>query len=290
MSIFEHLATGTTTVCRCWAVRRRDGVTLGFTDHDENLSFEGIDFRADTGMTARAFQQSTGLAVDNTEAVGALSDESIRAADIEAGRFDEASVTMWLVNWAHPSERSVRFTGSIGEIVRSGESFRAELRGLAERLNKPQGLVFQRTCSAVLGDSRCKVDLGRAEYRADVEIEDVTDGKTFTFETFPSFKGGWFERGVFQLLDGSGEGLAGHIKVDRRTLGTGRRIVLWQAIRANVQRGNRVRLLAGCDKRAETCRAKFGNMVNFRGFPSMPGEDWLMAYPTDRVPNDGGRL
>lgn len=290
MSIFDHLATGATTICRCWAVHRRDGMELGFTDHDEDLSFEGITFRADTGMTARAFQQSTGLSVDNTEAVGALSHDAIREADIEAGRFDDASVTMWLVNWAKPSQRSIRFVGTIGEIVRAGEGFRAELRGLAERLNKPQGQVFQRTCSAVLGDGRCRMDLGRSEYRATVEVETVSDGKTFLFETFPTFKGGWFERGVLEVLNGAGAGLKGHIKADRKTTGTGRHVALWQAMRARIEPGDRVRLSAGCDKRADTCRGKFDNMVNFRGFPSIPGEDWLMAYPNDRVPSNGGKL
>jgi uncharacterized phage protein (TIGR02218 family) len=289
MSIFEHLATGTTTVCRCWAVLRRDGVKLGFTDHDEDLSFQGIAFRADTGMTARAFVQSTGLAVDNTEGIGALSDDAIREADIQAGRYDGASVTMWLVNWADTSQRSVRFAGSIGEIVRSGDSFRAELRGLTEGLNKPQGFVFQRTCSAVLGDHRCRVDLDRSEYRAEVEIEQVSDAKTFTFATFPTFKGGWFERGMLAVLDGDGAGLSGHIKVDRTT-GSGRRIVLWQSIQAELKPGERIHVLAGCDKLFRTCRNKFDNIMNFRGFPSIPGEDWLMAYPNDRTPNNGGRL
>lgn len=288
MTIHEHLASGTTTICRCWAVRRRDGVTLGFTDHDEDLAFDDIVFRADTGMTARAFQQSTGLSVDNSEAVGALSDDAIRDADIEAGRFDDASVTMWLVNWRKPDERSIRFSGTIGEIVRSGESFRAELRGLTENLNKPQGLVYQRTCSAVLGDHRCRVDLDQSQFCAVVDIDRVDDGKTFTFRSFPSFEGGWFERGVLTVVDGAGAGLSGHIKVDRTT-GAGRRIVLWQAIQANLTQGDTIRLTAGCDKRAESCKAKFDNFSNFRGFPSIPGEDWLMAYPSDRVPNDGGR-
>lgn len=289
MSIFEHLATRTTTVCRCWAVRRRDGVTLGFTDHDRNLAFDGIEFRADTGMTARAFQQSTGLAVDNTEAVGALSDDSIRKADIDAGRFDDATVTMWIVSWTRPQERSVRFAGTIGEIVRAGDGFRAELRGLTEALNRPQGLVFQRTCSAVLGDRRCGVDLERPEFRTEVAIERIADGKTFTFDTFPEFEGGWFERGVLRVIEGDGAGLSGHVKVDRRA-GSGRRIVLWQSIRADLRPGDRVLLVAGCDKLPQTCKAKFGNFINFRGFPSIPGEDWLMAYPSDRLPNDGGKL
>ncbi|MDP4605186.1 MAG: phage BR0599 family protein, partial [Erythrobacter sp.] len=37
---------------------------------------------------------------------------------------------------------------------------------------------------------------------------------------------------------------------------------------------------AGCDKQFATCRAKFGNGVNFRGFPSIPGDDTIVRYPT----------
>ncbi len=43
----------------------------GFTDHDTELSFEGgVVFQPETGMTAAALAQSTGLSVDNTEALG----------------------------------------------------------------------------------------------------------------------------------------------------------------------------------------------------------------------------
>jgi uncharacterized phage protein (TIGR02218 family) len=280
---------GATTVCRCWALRRRDGLVLGFTDHDRDLAFEGVVFRADTGMTARAFQQSTGLAVDNSEAVGALSDGAIRAADLRAGRFDGATVTMWLVNWRDPAQRSIRFQGSIGEVVRTDGAFRAELRGLTEGLNKPQGVVYQRTCSAVLGDSRCRVDLAAPEFRAEVDVDGIDEGKTFVFRTFPVYAAGWFRGGTLTVLSGAAAGIVAHIKSDRLA-GVGRRVVLWEAIRSTIVSGDAVRLVAGCDKRPETCRTKFANFVNFRGFPSIPGEDWLMAYPTDRVPNDGGRL
>ena len=64
-----HLAGGATTTCYCWAVARRDGVVLGFTDHDRDLSFEGVVFRADTGLTAGALQHLSGLAVDNAESI-----------------------------------------------------------------------------------------------------------------------------------------------------------------------------------------------------------------------------
>ena len=128
--LLAHLAGGVTTLCRAWAVQRKDGTLLGFTDHDRDLRFDGIVFRAGTGMTARALVQTTGLAVDNSEAVGALSSDAVTEADLMAGRYDAAEVRCWLVNWTDVAQRLLQFRGSLGEIVRSGGAFRAELRGL----------------------------------------------------------------------------------------------------------------------------------------------------------------
>jgi hypothetical protein len=68
-NLYAHLETGVTTVCRAWAVTRTDGLVLGFTDHDQDLEFGAVTFRAETGLTARSLQQQTGLSVDNTEAI-----------------------------------------------------------------------------------------------------------------------------------------------------------------------------------------------------------------------------
>ena len=136
-----HLEGGLTTLCRAWRITRADGEVLAFTDHDQPLRFDGVDFRADAGLSARALAQSTGLSVDNTQAVGALSDAAIREDEIEQGRFDGAEVVSWLVNWADVSQRWVRFRGTIGEIVRVDGLFRAELRGLTEALNRTLGRV-----------------------------------------------------------------------------------------------------------------------------------------------------
>jgi len=44
--LLSHLETGFTTVCRCWSILRTDGVKLGFTDHDVDLVFDGLTYRA----------------------------------------------------------------------------------------------------------------------------------------------------------------------------------------------------------------------------------------------------
>jgi hypothetical protein len=46
---------------------------------------------------------------------------------------------------------------------------------------------------------------------------------------------------------------------------------------------------AACDKRWRTCVEMFGNGVNFRGFPTAPGEDFLTLYPSEGERHDGGK-
>ncbi|MGE3292612.1 MAG: phage BR0599 family protein, partial [Geminicoccaceae bacterium] len=47
---------------------------------------------------------------------------------------------------------------------------------------------------------------------------------------------------------------------------------------------------AGCDKRMETCGAKFANTANFRGFPHIPGQDAVLRYATKDGGHEGGVL
>ncbi|WP_414897406.1 DUF2163 domain-containing protein [Rhodovulum sp. YEN HP10] len=288
-TFLAHLESGATTLARAWALVRRDGVVLGFTDHDRDLVFGGITFRADTGMTARALSQTTGLSVDNSAAVSALSSEAITEEDISAGRYDGAGLRIWLVNWREPEQHALIFTGTLGEMTRTAGAFEAELRGLAEGLNQPQGQIYQAPCGAVLGDGACRFDTGQEGFSTVLAAVSVTGRRAFRFEGLSGFAAHWFEQGRLEVVSGPAAGLAGAIKGDREENGL-RVIELWSEIRGPIGAGDTLRLIAGCDRRAETCRSKFDNFLNFRGFPDIPGEDWLMSYPTRAGVNDGGSL
>ena len=287
--LLAHLASGATTVCRAWSVSRTDGVVLGFTDHDRDLEFEGIRFAADTGLTARALEQVTGMAADKSEAMGVLSSDAVTERDIAAGRYDGAEVRVWLVNWADPGERMLEFAGRTGDITRAGGSFRVELRGLTDALNRTVGRVFQGGCDAALGDTRCRFDLSIPGYRTEAEILWIEEGYRLGFAPMDGFADRWFERGELRILDGEGAGQAALVRMDRR-LDAAREISIWSAFGVAPRAGDRVALVTGCDKRAATCRDKFDNFLNFRGFPHIPGEDWLTSYPTSANSRSGGRL
>ncbi|ARO14279.1 phage protein [Ketogulonicigenium robustum] len=265
-----------TTRCTAWAITRADGTTLGFTDHDADLTFAGLTFRAASGMTASTLAQGSGLSVDNAEGFGTLTADAMREADIRAGHFDGADVKIWQVNWQAPAVRQQIFHGTLGEITLEGGAWRAELRGAAEALSRPLGRSYQRGCAAVLGDAACGFDLSTPGFTADTTLRSATETRL----TLPAIDAAprWFERGQVQILSGAAAGLTATIKTDEAA-GDTRILTLWSPLAITPEPDAQIRLLPGCDKRMATCRAKFGNLPNYRGFPHIPGEDWLRAIP-----------
>lgn len=287
--MLAHFKTGATTICRCWRVERADGVVMGFTDHDGDLEIDGMTYQASTGFDAAALQTSAGLSVDNSAAVGALSAAGITEADIGKGKYDGAGIVQILVNWQDSTQSLVIFRGTLGEVARGDGSFEVELRGLAEDLNHAIGRSYLRQCDRRLGDAKCGVDVSDAAFSGAGVIDRVDATPEIYISGAGDFDDGWFSHGRLEWITGPNAGLVSDISSDR--LDGGLRIIdLWQQTHYPVNQGDEVRLIAGCDKLASTCKAKFANFVNFRGFPHLPGEDWATAYPVSTNPNNGGSI
>ena len=280
--------SGATTHCRCWRVDRVFGGPLGFTDHDRNLVFGGAIFEAEAGFEASGVERGLGLAIDNASASGALRSDRITNEDIESGAYDGAEIRQWLVDWREPSNRMLVFRGEIGEVRRGAVAFEVELRGLAERLNRPLGRHFLNNCDAALGDARCKVDVGDAAFRGEGAVAETEDARTVRVLDIGGFEDGWFDEGVVEWRTGVLAGRKSAVATHRK--GGGVRLAMTADMTPAPAPGDAFTVIAGCDKRYETCAAKFANTVNFRGFPFIPGDGWVAAYPVEGGVYDGGSL
>jgi uncharacterized phage protein (TIGR02218 family) len=288
-ALAAHLAGGVTTMAYCWKVTRRDGTVLGFTEHDRDIIYGGTTFEAAAGFTATQIQQSLGLAVDNLEAQGALSSLSITESDLLAGRYDDAAIALYWVNWADPGMGVTVARGNLGEVKRQGLAFAAELRSLANRMNQTVGQTYQRTCSAVLGDARCTVNVAQAAYQATGTIQTAGLTRVFDVSGLSSYAADWFTAGLVRFTAGANDGLTFEIKTHARTAGTDS-IELWTAPELPLAVGDAATFTTGCRKDLGTCRSKFDNIVNFRGFPHIPGVDAVARYPTSDAAASGGSL
>jgi uncharacterized phage protein (TIGR02218 family) len=284
------LDSGVTTLARCWLITRNDGVMQGFTDHDGDIVVNDVTCRAGSGLTASEASAQLGLAIGGTELSGALSDETLTEADLAAGRYDAATVEIWLVDWSEPSLKVKLNAGVLGEVRREGAAFTAELRGLAYRFAEDCGRLYTKTCNADLGDGRCTVDLATPAMRGEGSIAELTATSVFRADGLGDYADDWFTAGRLAWTGGANAGQAVEVK-SHRVEGGVVTLELWQAMPEPLAAGDTFYVTAGCDKHFDTCVAKFNNAVNFRGFPHIPGNDFVIRYPIEGEPgHDGGSL
>ncbi|MGY6704709.1 DUF2163 domain-containing protein [Roseinatronobacter sp.] len=278
-----HLASGATTLAWCWRITRADGQVFGFTDHDRPLQFDGTSFESEAGLIPSELRHGSDMAVDAQDAEGVLSSERITETDIADGRWDNAGVEVFRVNWRDTSQRVLLRRGSIGDIRRGRVSFVAEVRSMAHVLNQQVGRVFQNSCDAALGDARCKVDLEAAAFKGSGAITELFRDRAFVVSGLSAFDAGLFSRGTITWISGANTGRRAEIsrhEVSNDIV----RIILLEAPVRPAATGDAFTIRAGCDKRRETCHDRFANIANYRGFPDIPGQDAVTRYAT----KDGG--
>lgn len=283
-----HLQRDCTTLCHCWRVTRRDGQAFGFTDHDRSLNVDGTVYEPQSGFAQTEARATLGMAIDTVDVEGALSSEVLAEEDIAAGLFDGAEVETLLVNWSDPTQFATLRKASIGKIVRADGRFVAELESLAASLDRPNGRCLRRECDARLGDARCGIDLGDSRFNGAGSVIAVDAPASLRVSGLGGFEADWFAFGEITWTSGWLAGRTGAVAGHRTAQGV--TVLTLPAAEPLPAPGDGFTIVAGCDKRFGTCKAKFANPVNFRGFPHLPGNDAAYGYAADGMVFDGGAL
>ena len=284
-----HIFGEATTLCRCWIIESSDGTKLGFTDHDETINLLGIACEGSGGMETSHIEERLGFAVNSAEVSGALTSGRITGEDISAGRYDDALVSTYLVNWQDPEQHFLDRKHLVGQIVREDSYFRLELRGLTAVLDQSAGDHFVSRCQASLGDSRCGASIESGIFNGAGQVTKVHNSTMFDALGLGGFAGAWFRSGKLVWTGGANINkrveLLDHIaNADTVTLH------LWQKMPAPVAVGDTFNVTAGCDKGFQTCKLKFENQLNFRGFPHIPGNNNALRVANSNGSHDGGPI
>ena len=265
-------AAGSTTLARCWRFTRTDGHVTTVTTCAKDLLVNGELYVSRLGVTPSALEQQVGAAVPNSEINGTLNTDFATEADILGGVWDGAEVFIFEVNYRDLSQGwMILQTGTLGDVSVGRSSFKAEVRGLAQSLQQVVGEVYTQTCTANLGDSRCKVN---------VEDLRVMSGAVFSVSSRQAFSTNlsgfaldYFGAGVITWVTGANAGFS--MEVNSYTSPA---FALNLPMPFNVAVGDTFTVIPGCRKRViEDCKTKFANILNFRGYPYVPGADSVLG-------------
>lgn len=259
------------TVATFWRVMRRDGVTLGFTTHDQDLRFGGVLHRATPGMVPSAIRRSADFEADSAEVEGAISHDSLDASDLSAGRFDGASVIIGLVDW-ESLETRVLYRGSIGTVSEESGKFSTELLSRKAELSRDPIPRTLPSCRAIFCGPGCSLSSVRFSHEAVLASRDIA-ANTVTLTTAVPLAD--VVGGTLRWFDGPQAGTTmGIIAAE------GGALLLDTLVDAGLGAGHRASLRQGCDRTLDTCATRFANAVNFQGEPFVPGNDHVARYPT----------
>lgn len=282
-----HYDSGGTSVAHAIVIQRTDGQLYGFTSHDLpfvldvtpwGLGSAALEFDAKQGLTASNLVSTSGFAVDNME-LTTLDDGSLFQRDeVLAGVWRNAQWRIFRYRWdvAVPTianDVETLHRGTVGEITLNAATIKVELRGLKQLLQQSVGEVSTKTCRNRLGDGRCRVDL--APWTHAGVITAVTDKRTFAASGLTQ-AADYYGEGVITFTNGANKGLSQKV----RTHAAGGVFTLVLPMVMTVAVGDQFTAVAGCRKRLmEDCKAKFGNVLNFRGEPHRPTTDELTKSP-----------
>lgn len=269
MSGLEALDKPLATLAFCWRLERRDGVTIGLTSHDRDLTIGHVRYRAAPGMTPSAVRGGISAEGEDTDLQGALVADAISESDLMAGRWHGATLELRLTEWDAPGAMWLLLArGEIGSVARRGGAFTAELIGAMAALKEPVAPSTSPDCRAALGDRQCRVDMAsRRRVVAVTTVEDV-------MVSAAGLEAGSHAFGTLRWLTGRNAGMVQAV-VDN---GTGS-MTLADPPAYPVAAGTLALVTQGCDRQLETCRTRFANVANFRGEPYLPGMDLLTRYP-----------
>lgn len=266
-----HLQGESLTICTLWKITRADASVFGFTDNSRDVVYSGTTYEAATGHAPSSIKTTSTLGVDNLEVQSVLDSSTIAEADIQAGLWDYAAVEIMVVNYLSLADGHMTLRkGWLGNIKTGRSNFIAELRGMMQPLQQTIGRVYSPACDAVLGDARCGVTL--ASYTVTGAVTTATSARVFT-DTARTEADGYFDGGLITWTSGDNDTYSMEVKTST-SAGV---ITLQQAMPNATVIGNAYSLSAGCDKLRATCKTKFSNIINFRGFPDVPGGDAMIS-------------
>ncbi|WP_394270062.1 DUF2163 domain-containing protein [Qipengyuania sp.] len=260
------------TAASWWRILRRDGAAHAFTTHDRDLWFGGHRHLAAPGMLPSSIRRTVDLADDEAEVDGALSHDTITEAEIRAGAFDGAQISMGIVDW-ETLEALTLYGGTIAAVSQDGGHFSAQLRSVKAALDVDDVPRTSPSCRARFCGPGCTLPASRFTRRAALTAVDHDNGVVSFATAHPEA----YLHGSVRWIDGPHAGQAMDI-LDVTPVG----FTLARLLSPDLRPAHRAWLREGCDKTIATCAARFANVINFQGEPHLPGNDLLAQYPQPR--------
>lgn len=266
-----------------WKVTPVYGSAVRVTPHDVELTIAGEVYTPMGGADPSTVRRQGQLREHDREFRGVIDSAAITAEDLMAGRWNGAAIDEYTIDWSTPWAGHLRRASyRVAEVTFDGQMWRAATVGLVQYLRGPRGDLYGRHCRHEWGVVRPDGDgcpVVASSYTTTSAASGFGDGGRKLQIRASSISGsladGYFALGKFTVTSGANAGQVRDVKSYTQAT---REIELQYPLPRAMAVGDTFTVTAGCDRRAATCRDKFGVFeTGFGGYDTMPGTDFVLG-------------
>ncbi len=254
----------------CLRIVPLTGAAIRLTMHPRDLAMSnGALYLSVAGYEYTGFSASAVLSPSMIDIQGIAGLAGIGADQIASGLFDNARCYLFAVDWRVPVEDAEPVTASIlGKTTLLDDVYKIEEMGLTDALNQSVGKTYTAACQKKFGGQEyagCKIALSPVTVTGTITA--VTSACMFR-DAVRTEAADRFAAGTVCFTSGANAALK---PLEIKSYASDGTIETYESFYYPVAAGDAYTMIPGCRKRrAEDCRDKWSNVVNFGGFADMP--------------------
>lgn len=247
------------TLARLVTLLLLNGTVVFMTDSDRDIMYAGNTYKASYGVSVSQVQLVLGTSAQSATISILLSDDGITTSMIEAGALDDATMSVYVIDFEMPTLPAVLFYLGFVSKVSYKDRLTAVIEGqpLIARGAPLAVDKYNSNCRTDFGDSLCKYPID-SHKATGVAVTAVANAQQFTCN---NDAGSW-ANGLAVFTTGVNAGYSYEIAA----ADTSGNITLKGIMPFTPDDGDVFTLYPGCDKTPAQCRA-YDNFINFQGEP-----------------------
>ena len=270
----KSVVTDAATRVLCLRLLPVTGASIYLTDHPRDLTMSGHTYLSTSGYEFTGYSATAGFAPGSLDLQGISGVAGISRAQIAAGLFDGAVVSIFATSWSAPIEDEEPIVrGIFGKARLEDDRYTIDGLSLIDALNTARNDQFTAQCPKVFlsqGFGGCLVPV--APNTVTGSLTSVSSAALFT-DTARGEASDTFAAGTIRFTSGPNAGLKA---LEILSFASGGVIATFEPFYYLPQIGDNYTMVRGCRKRRSDCEARegvsgtFNNIVNFGGFPWVP--------------------
>lgn len=262
----DLLVNDNLNLTKCFKITLSNKDILTFTEFSRDLNIENLTYKACNCFEENNNQNYSDITSGDDLVVAFIENINIKKDEVLSGKFDNALIEIFYIDYNYIGYGKIPLiTGFIDKIQLIDNKIYLNISGTLNLLEKTIGETFSPLCRAKFCDKKCTLDINNYSFTG--EISEIISDTEFccTGTEIINKTTNYFKYGIIIFSSGKNKDKLIEIKQTN-----GNNIVLNTKLFYNIEIGDRFKIIAGCDKKFQTCIKKFNNAINFRGEPNLP--------------------